>query len=97
MFKSFLVKLGFFLFELGSNVLIKIMLGSEITKELESLVEELQSENLSSKQKYNRAKKFLDQATDDLPDLAKNIAIETVVSKIAGKSDKMIKAIKEKL
>ena len=95
MFKSILMKLGFFLFELGSNVLIKIMLGSEVTKELERLVEQLQSEDLTSKQKYNRAKKFLDSATDGLPDLAKNVAIETVVSKIAGKSEKIMKAIKE--
>jgi len=97
MFKTILTKIGFFLFEFGINLLIKLFLGSDLTKDLEKLIEQLENEELTSKQKYNRAKKFLDQAIEDAPDIAKNLAIESIVAKIPGKSEKFLKYIKNKI
>lgn len=95
MIKRILVGIGFFLLELGANILIQMVFGKENRKELEQLVKDLSFDNeLTAKQKYNRAKKFLDGVKDDAPDVIKNLAIEAVVSKVTDKANRGLKKIK---
>lgn len=91
MWKKMLTKLGFFLLELGAQMLIQIFFGKENRKKLETVVGELALDSdLTSKQKYNRAKKFLDDISEDVPETLKNLAIEAVVSKMTEKASKVI-------
>lgn len=91
MWTKMLTKFGFFLLELGAQMLIQIFFGKENRKKLETIVGELALDStLTSKQKYNRAKKFLDDITDDVPETLKNLAIEAVVSKMTEKASKVI-------
>lgn len=95
MVKKILVGIGFFLLELGANILIQLVFGKQSRKELEKLVKDLSFDNdLTAKQKYNRAKKFLDGVKDDAPDVIKNLAIEAVVSKVTDKADRGLKNVK---
>ena len=92
--KSVLKSIGYFLFELGVSIFTRTIFGKEIRDELDKLVEELASEKLTAKQKYNRAKKFLDdsakQIKADVPDVAKNIAIEAAVAKVKEQKKKLL-------
>ena len=95
MWKQVLIKIGFFLFELGAQVLIQVIFGKENRERFELLVRELAADSeLTAKQKYNRAKKFLDEVKEDVPDTLKNMAIEAVVAKVTDKADKALKKIK---
>lgn len=84
--KKILFKVAFFLFEIGVAIIINLVFGKESRKALEKLVEDLDWDSeLSSTQKYNRAKKFLDNLREDAPDVIKNIAIEAIVAKVSKK------------
>ena len=92
--KSILKNIGYFLFELGVSIFTRTVFSKEIRDELNALVEQLASENLTAKQKYNRAKKFLDdsakQIREYVPDVAKNIAIEAAVAKVKDQKKKLL-------
>ena len=92
--KSILKSIGYFLFELGVSIFTRTVFGKEIRDDLEKLVEELASEELTAKKKYNRAKKFLDdsakQIKADIPDVAKNMAIEAAVAKVKDQKKRLL-------
>ena len=77
------VRLGIKLFQFGANILIQRIFGRNVNRHLESVVKKLSlDDTLTGKQKYNRAKKFLDEVNEDAPDTLKNLAIEIMVSKV---------------
>lgn len=95
MWQKILVKIGFFLFEFGIQVLIQTLFGKENRQRLEAVINALSKDGeLTAKQKYNRAKKFIDELDEDLPDTIKNLAIEAVVAKINDKYGEVLKKVK---
>lgn len=83
MWNAFLTKVGFFLLSKGAQMLLKRFFGKEIQKHLEALIIDLSTDDtLTGKQKYNRAKKFLDATSVDMPEPMKNLIIEALVSKV---------------
>lgn len=93
--KKILFKIGYFLFELGVAIVISLVFSDEGRKSLEQLIKDLDGDSeLSARQKYNRAKKFLDEIADDVPEVAKNIAIEAIVAKVTNKGQKLLQNIK---
>lgn len=92
--KPILKRLGYFLFELGVSIFARTVFGKEVRDGLDKLVNELASEELTTKQKYNRAKKFMDESTKqleaDIPDIAKNMVIEAAVAKIKDQKKRLL-------
>lgn len=93
--KKILFKVGYFLFELGSAIVISLLFSDEGRRDLEELIKDLEKDSgLTARQKYNRAKKFLDDIAGDVPEVAKNIAIETIVAKVTKKGQSLLQNIK---
>lgn len=95
MLQTILVKVGFFLFEVGANILMNIVFGKDNKKNLENFINSLESENLTGEQKFKKAKEFINKTAKGAPEIAKNIAIETIVSKTNKQAGKLLGKFKD--
>lgn len=83
--KNFFVSLAFLLLEVGIGVLVRNFygkVGKNVVEDIVTGVDEMTSEGktLTSKQKFNEAKKKLKSIRGDLPEFLTNLVIEGVVA-----------------
>lgn len=79
--KKILIQLGYFALELGVKILSDVIFGKESTHNIMKLIDNINNENLTGKQKYDEVKNYVDNLKEGVPDSIKNIVIEGLVVK----------------
>ena len=92
---TILVKIGFFLFELGIAIVSNILFGKDENKNLQEFIKKMESTEKTGEEKYEAVKAYLDSVAKDAPDVIKNIVIEALVAKTQKQTDKILGSIRK--
>lgn len=91
--QNILIKIGFFLFELGVAIIARLVFGSDNKEKLEGFIAALESTDKTGEEKFKATKEYLEGLSKSAPDIVKHIVIEAAVAKTHKQTKKLLDSI----